>query len=126
MTRRVCPPCQRGDHESCPSRQACQCPVCERLVWSEPPVFRRARTDWLPDEEMRRELRRRRRRARVFVGPPRRARYAVGRIRGGMVAELPAEHWEAGSACLPDGECGLWLRYIGPELEEDHAPSVGP
>lgn len=119
MKRRVCPPCQRRDHEGCASRQACECWVCEQLVWSEPPRSCPVRPEWLPDEEMRGELRRRRRRARVWTGTKRRAEYAVERIRADRVPELPASQWEASSASLPGGHGGLWLRYVGPETEED-------
>lgn len=42
---------------------------------------------------------------------------ASSRIRGGGVPQLPAAHWEAFSAALPDGQVGLWLRYVGPEIE---------
>lgn len=90
--------------------------MCARLVWSDPPArLRPAQPEWLPDAEVLAELRRQRRRARVWESRPRRTQYAVERIRAGLVPELPAALWEASSARLGDGRSGLWLRYVGPE-----------
>ena len=116
MTSPVCPPCQRRDHLRCASRKACRCVVCPRLDWSDPP---QGGTPWVPDNETLDALRLARRSCCVFVGRPRLAHYAVGRIRGGHVPQLPAEDWRASSASLGDGTAGLWLRYVGPDPRED-------
>lgn len=113
----ACPACAKKRHKDCVNPDLCQCQVCKRLLWSDPPKRGGNRSRWIPDEDLRAVLKESPGKwARVFVwGGVSSATTNARKIRTNQIAELPSDQWEASSGGVGDGSA-LWLRYIGPKV----------